>query len=400
MADEKQPVSTPARAGRPPRVGGTVDAAFRPVGERFVEALGNSELGAAVAVHIDGRPVVDLWGGWRDRARREPWQRDTLVCAFSATKGVAALCALQAVAADVLDLDAPLRTRWPALDGAGRETITLRHALAHRAGMIGFDPATRLELEDLYDFDRGSALLAAQHPWWTPGEDHGYHARTFGFLLDAPLRGATGASLGTWLRERISGPRELDLHIGLTPENQARCAELSPAGVDAQIPEASEPMMRAMNDRASLTAAAFTNPPGRRGFMNTAAFRAAELPAMNGHATARALADLYGALATGDETLCPAELLREATRVHSEGPDRVLLQDSCFGLGFMLSRPALPVGLSDACFGHAGAGGSLAFADPESGLGFCFLMNRMRPGAVTGNETALALVEAVRGCLG
>lgn len=388
-----------ARSGSRPRLGGRVDTAFRPVGECFARLLGESELGAAVAVTVDGRRVVDLWGGWRDRARREPWRRDTLVCAFSATKGVAALCALQAVAAGVLELDEPLRTHWPALDGAGRETITLRHALAHRAGLIGFDRATKLELADLYDFDRGSALLAAQRPWWTPGEDHGYHARTFGFLLDAPLRGATGASLGTWLRERIAGPRELDLHIGLTAAQQSRCAELTPAGADARIPEASAPMMRAMSERDSATAAAFTNPPGRRGFMNSEAFRAAELPAMNGHATARALADLYGALATGDDTLCPGEILREATRVHSEGIDRVLLQPSCFGLGFMRSRPELPVGLDDGCFGHAGAGGSLAFADPGSGLGFCFLMNRMRPGAVTGNDAALALVEALRGCL-
>lgn len=388
-----------ARSGPRPRLGGRVDAAFRPVGECFARALADSELGAAVAVTVDGRRVVDLWGGWRDRARREPWQRDTLVCAFSATKGVAALCALQAVAAGVLDLDAPLRRHWPALDGGGREAITLRQALAHRSGMVGFDPATRLELEDLYDFERGSALLAAQRPWWTPGDDHGYHARTFGFLLDAPLRGATDASLGAWLRERIAGPSALDVHIGLSTEQQQRCAELVPAGVDARVPEASAAMMRAMGDRESITAAAFTNPPGRRGFMNSPAFRAAELPAMNGHATARALADLYGALAIGDEGLCPAELLSEATRVHSEGPDRVLLQPSCFGLGFMLSRPSLPVGLSEGSFGHAGAGGSLAFADPQTGLGFCFLMNRMRPGAVTGNDAALALVEAVRSCI-
>lgn len=397
-----EPRSGP-RSGQRPRLGGRVDSAFRPVGECFARLLADSELGAAVAVTVDGRRVVDLWGGWRDRGRREPWQRDTLVCAFSATKGVAALCALQAVAAGVLDLDAPLRMHWPALDdrhrGDGRETITLRHALAHRAGMIGFDPATRLELGDLYDFDRGSALLAAQRPWWTPGEDHGYHARTFGFLLDAPLRGATGASLGAWLRERIAGPRGLDLHIGLSAEQQARCAELVPAGTDARIPESSAPMMRAMGDRDTLTAAAFTNPPGRRGFMNSPEFRAAELPAMNGHATARALADLYGALADGDETLCPAELLREATSVHSQGADRVLLQPSCFGLGFMLSRPSLPVGLSDGSFGHAGAGGSLAFADRDARLGFCFLMNRMRPGAVTGNDAAMALVEAVRACV-
>jgi CubicO group peptidase (beta-lactamase class C family) len=133
--------------------------------------------------------------------------------------------------------------------------------------------------------------------------------------------------------------------------------------------------------------------------MNTEAFRQAELPAMNAHATAPALARLYGMLAAGDQTLLPPSVLAEATSVQSEGPDRVLLQPSCFGLGFQLSRPELVVGLSDAAFGHAGAGGSLAFADPSARVGFCFLMNRMRPGAVTGNDSAMALVDALAECL-
>ncbi|HSG89378.1 MAG TPA: serine hydrolase domain-containing protein [Pseudomonadales bacterium] len=388
-----------SRADARPRIGGRVDPAFRALGVRFAERLADAELGAALAVTVDGQRVVDLWGGWRDRARTRPWRRDTLVCAFSATKAVAALCALQAVAEGVLELDAPLADVWPELIGEGRETITLRHALAHRTGLVGFARDTQLAFEDLYDWPRTIELLQQERPWWTPGTAHGYHARTFGFLLGEPLRRASGMTLGAWLRARITGPRDLDLHIGLAAADHERCADLTPSGVEARIPEASRPMMQAMGDPATATAAAFSNPSAPRGFMNTAAFRGAELPAMNGHATARAFADLYGALAIGDETLCPASLLAEATRPQSEGDDSVLLQETCFGLGFMLSRPALEVGLSTASFGHAGAGGSLAFADPEARVGFCFLMNRMRPGAVTGNDSAIALLDTLRECL-
>lgn len=377
-----------------------MDPAFRRVGERFAACLADAELGAALAVTVDGRPVVDLWGGWMDRSRRVPWRRDTLCCAFSATKGVAALCALQAVAEGHLTLDAPLREHWAELTGAGRETITLRHALAHRAGMVGFHGAAAgeppLTMELLYDWPAAVAELARQTPWWTPGSAHGYHARTFGFLLGEPLRRASGLGIAGWLRERIAGPLDLDLHIGLAGPDLARCAELTPAPAGTDIPEASRPMLRAMGERGTPTADAFGNPPAPRGYMNSEAFRAAELPAMNGHATARSLARLYGGLAVGDAALCPPALLAEATRVQSEGEDRVLLQPSCFGLGFMLSRAALPVGLGDASFGHAGAGGSLAFADPAARVGFCFLMNRMRPGAVTGNASAMALVDALR----
>jgi CubicO group peptidase (beta-lactamase class C family) len=376
-----------------------VDPAFRRVGEVFVDCLAGAELGAAVSVVVAGEQMVDLRGGWADRRRTRPWGRDTLCCAFSATKGVAALCALQAVAEEGIDPDQPLAELWPELAGEGREAITLRQVLAHRSGLVGWRPETDMTLEDLYDPQRAAELLAVQRPFWAPGTDHGYQARSYGVLLEEALRRATGHSLATHLRDRISGPLGLDLHLGLGPAEQARCAELTPAPAGGAIPEASRPMLKAMGEPGTPTHAAFSNPPGRRGYMNTEAFRQAELPAMNAHATAPALARLYGMLAAGDQTLLPPSVLAEATSVQSEGPDRVLLQPSCFGLGFQLSRPELVVGLSDAAFGHAGAGGSLAFADPSARVGFCFLMNRMRPGAVTGNDSAMALVDALAECL-
>ncbi|MEE4299179.1 MAG: serine hydrolase domain-containing protein [Pseudomonadales bacterium] len=380
-----------------PRLGGRVDPAFRAVGERFAEALVGPELGAALTVIVGGRPVVELWGGFADRRRTRPWRSDTLVCGFSTTKAVTAMVILDAVAEGALELDAPLVLHWPAFAGDGREDVTLRQVLAHRAGLPGYRREAGLAPQDLLDPERMTDALTRERPFWTPGEAHGYHARTFGLLLGEVLRRATGETVGTRLRRRLTGPRALDLHIGLPMQAHDRCAELVPAPAGTSIPEASRPMVRAMADADTVTGAAFSVPAMPRGAANTARWREIEQPAMNGHTTASGLAGLYAALIAGD-ILTPS-LLGEACREHSDGEDRVLLQHSTFGLGFMLSRATLPLGFTDAAFGHPGAGGSLAFADPSAELAFAFLMNRQRPGAVTGNETALALLDAVRECL-
>lgn len=380
-----------------PRLGGRVDPAFRRVGERFAEALAGPELGAAVTAIVGGRPVVELWGGFADRARTRPWRRDTLVCGFSTTKAVTAMALLDAVAEGALELDAPLVRHWPELAGEGREGITLRQVLAHRAGLPGYRRSSGLVPEDLLAPARMVDALARERLFWTPGEAHGYHARTFGLLLGELCRRATRETVGARVRRRLTAPRDLDFHLGLPASEHARCAELAPAPAGTAIPEGSRAMVRAMADAASVTGAAFSVPAMPRGATSSARWREIEQPAMNGHTTASALAGLYGALLAGD--LLPADLLAEARRPQSEGEDRVLLQPSTFGLGFMLSRPALPLGFTDAAFGHAGAGGSLAFADPDADLAFAFVMNRQRPGAVTGNETAFALLGAVREAL-
>lgn len=388
--------SAQPRAERP-RLGGRVDAAFRTVGERFAEALAGPELGAAVTVIAGGQPVVDLWGGFADRRRARPWRRDTLVCGFSTTKAVTAMVLLDAVADGALELDAPLALHWPEFAGDGREDITLRQVLAHRSGLPGYRRDAGLVPEDLLDPARMTEAIARERPFWTPGEAHGYHARTFGLLLGELLRRATGETVGTRLRRRLTVPRALDLHIGLPAQEHDRCAELAPAPAGTAVPEDSRAMVRAMADADSITGAAFSVPAMPRGAVNTARWREIEQPAMNGHTTASGLAGLYAALLAGE--LLPPSLLEEACRPHSDGPDRVLLRHSTFGLGFMLSRATLPLGFSDAAFGHAGAGGSLAFADPSVDLAFAYVMNRQRPGAVTGNDTAFALLDAVRECL-
>jgi CubicO group peptidase (beta-lactamase class C family) len=386
------PAALRTSARRLPRVGGRCDPAFRLLGQHFVERLAEVELGAALAVSLDGRLVVDLWGGWMDRRRQVPWRRDTLVSLFSASKGLSALCVLQAAERGLLDLDAPLARVWPEFSGAARDAVTLRGCLDHSAGMIGFDPAADLPFEALYDWPRVVSVLAATKPWWPPGDGHGYHARTQGFLLGEALRRVCGHTLGAWLAREVAGLADLDLLLGVPPSELGRCAELVPAALGPD--PAAEALLRAMRED-SLAAVAFARPPAPRGYMNSEAFRRAELPAMNVHGTARALASVYGALALGGAPFVGSEFLAEATRPQREGADRVLGRSTCFGLGFMLSRPALAFGTSDAAFGHPGAGGSLAFADPSRRLGFAFVVNRMEPGVLAGGSSAHALVAAL-----
>ncbi len=354
------------------------------------------DVGAALGVVVDGELVVDVWAGHTDRKKTLPWKADTLCCLFSATKGIATVCILQAVADGLLDLDEPLSVAWPEFSGNEKDSITLRQVLSHRAGMIGLRKSVESDL--IYDWSGFCAALAAEPPWWKPGEMHGYHARTFGFLLGEMLQRKTGQSIGVRLKERISGPLSLDLHIGIGGDDLSRCAQMVPARIRAGqsiIPEGAGAMMTAMQDKETPTGAAFQNPSLGAGYMNTERFRCAELPAMNGHGTARDLAKLYASL----PELLPEPLLNEAIRIHSRGPDQVLLTHSQFGLGFMVHDDAAPIGVRAGSFGHAGAGGSMAFYDPVSKVGFCFAMNQMQAGVVTGGVSATSCAEAVYACI-
>ena len=376
---------------------GDVDAAFSKVAEVFLSGFSaGRDLGAALGVVVDGNLVVDVWAGHRDRRKTEPWSRDTLCCLFSATKGITTICILQALAEGLLHLDEPLAGSWPDFECRGKTGITLRQVLSHRAGLVGFHEPVKAEL--LYDWTGVCAELGRETPWWEPGDLHGYHARAFGFLVGELLRLKTGLKPGEWLKDRLAGPLGLDLHIGLGEPDLARCAQMVPARVRAgsdDLPESARPMMAAMQDRSTPTGAAFQNPSLGPGYMNSTPFRQSELPAVNGHGTACDLARLYGAV----PDLLPQEVLGEAVRVHSSGIDQVLLSPSQFGLGFMLHDELSPIGVRSGSFGHAGAGGSMAFYDPAARVGFCFVMNQMQQGVVTGGASAMACAEAVYDCL-
>jgi CubicO group peptidase (beta-lactamase class C family) len=377
---------------------GECDPAFRSVREVFAELLDTRELGAGVAVRVKGRKVLDLWGGFADRKRTRPWERDTLVAVYSTTKGMTALCAHRLVDRGELDLDAPVARYWPEFAAKNKGATPVRFLLSHRAGLAAL--RSPLPPEALYDWGTMTGALAAEAPWWTPGEHHGYHAITFGWLVGEVVRRISGKSLGAFFREEIATPLGLDFHIGLAAEDDARCAHL--ATVD-EGHGGERIVADVMSDPTGLVARAFTNPPSSvtPGHARTRAWRGAEIPASNGHATARALADAYGALGNGGVLdgyrLLSREAVDRCSSTQSEGLDLVLGVRTRFGLGYMLSQPddsAGRIGPNPRTFGHPGAGGSIGFCDPDAGIGFGYVMNGMDRNLLTSRRAA-ALIDAL-----
>ncbi|MEW2612031.1 serine hydrolase domain-containing protein [Streptomyces sp. NPDC047880] len=387
-------------------VHGTVAEGFEPVRDAFVrnfETLGDR--GAAVAVYRDGQKVVDLWGGTKDVDGTAPWERGTAQVVRSATKGVAAAVLLLLHQRGQLDLDAPVGHYWPEFKARGKERVLVRHVLNHRAGLPVLDrPLTPQEALDPL---RGPEAVAAQAPAWEPGTDHGYHALTYGWLVDELVRRVTGQDTGQWLASQVTGPLGLDLWLGL-PESQAdragrvgRVEGAEPTGGLRARPKRS--VTEAYEDPASLTRRAFAaiSPfPDQ----NDPAYRAAALPATNATATADGLARFYATLigdTAGAGRLFPRlfapETVERARAEESAGPDRVLVVGTRFGLGYMLHGSASPL-LTPGSFGHPGRGGALGFADPETGIAFGYVTNGFRK-TVTADPRAQGLVRAVRGVL-
>ncbi|MGW0293441.1 serine hydrolase domain-containing protein [Streptomyces tuirus] len=384
-------------------VNGTVAEGFEPVREAFVrnfETLGDR--GAAVAVYRDGQKVVDLWGGTRDVDGTAPWERGTAQVVRSATKGVAAAVPLLLHQRGQLDLDAPVGHYWPEFKARGKERVLVRHVLNHRAGLPVLDrPLTPQEALDPL---RGPAAVAAQAPAWEPGTDHGYHALTYGWLLDELVRRVTGQGAGQWLASQVTRPLGLDLWLGLPASEAGRVGRVGrvegaePTGGLRTRPKRS--VTEAYEDPASLTRRAFAaiSPfPDQ----NDPAYRAAALPATNAMATADGLARFYATLigdTAGSARLFTPETVELARAEESAGPDRILVVGTRFGLGYMLHGSASPL-LSPGSFGHPGRGGALGFADPETGIAFGYVTNGFRR-TVTADPRAQGLVRAVRGVLG
>ena len=373
---------------------GTCESRLQRVHDAFAETFAqHGEVGAAVAVTVGGKPVVDLWAGHTDAARTHPWKRDTIVNIASTSKGLTAICALRLVDRGLLDLDAPVAKYWPEFAQAGKGAIHVHQLLSHRAGLPAVDEP--LPTEAFYDWKRMTAALAAQKPWWEPGTQHGYHAFTFGWLVGEVVRRITGKSLGTYWREEVAERLEIDCHIGLSAEHDTRVAEFIPPApgqldVDLDVLRAAGPMVEK----------ALNNPPKTVADMNTRAWRGAEIPAGNAHTNARALARVFGALACGGEVdgvrVLNPERIAQARTEQANGPDAVLFGfPTRMGLGFSLPPQDAGIGgSSTAAFGSFGAGGSMALADPETHVGFAYVMNKMRPGLPPGPR-ALRLLEAL-----
>ncbi|MFD6274273.1 serine hydrolase domain-containing protein [Streptomyces sp. NPDC060209] len=384
-------------------VRGTVAPGFEAVRDAFVRNFEQrGERGAAVALYRHGRKVVDLWAGTRDVDGVEPWAVDTVQIVRSAGKGVAAAVPLLLHQRGQVDLDAPVGTYWPEFKANGKERVLVRHLLAHRAGLAALDAT--LTPEEAADQVSGPRAVADQRPQWEPGTDHGYHAQTYSWLVAELVRRVTGRTIGRWIAEEIARPLGLDFWFGLPADEAHRIGRIGPVepppaevgGALRMRPKRS--VVEAYGDPASLTRRAFgaIDPfPDE----NDPAYRAAELPASNGVATARGLARCYAAMigeVDGQRLFAPATLTLARTE-ESAGPDRVLVVNTRFGLGYMLHGPAAPL-LGPGSFGHPGRGGSLGFADPESGIALGYVTNGLQKG-VTADPRAQALVRAVRSAL-
>lgn len=339
-------------------------------------------------------PVVDLWAGSADRERGRPWQRDTRALVFSSTKGITAAVVHRLLESGALELEAPVARYWPEFAANGKAGITLRDVLTHRAGLAAVDG--ELTLEQVLAWHPVCAAIAAQRPNWPPGSAHGYHVRSYGWILGEIVRRATGMTLGELFRREFAEPLGLDFWIGLPEQHEASVARLYPA------PEPADPRALELRERFlgpdTLLGRALAGPSNLFSYgemWNTRALHAAEMPSSNGIGSARSLARCYAALigeVDGVRLLRPDTLAR-ATAPEVDGPDRVIGMPTRFGLGFMLP-PVLCPSCPPTAFGHAGAGGSLGFADPAAELGFGYVMNQMQLG-LTGDERAASLAKAV-----
>ncbi|MFC3609022.1 serine hydrolase domain-containing protein [Stutzerimonas tarimensis] len=380
------------------QVQGYFDLRFESVRDTFASLFeGNRQRGAALCVQVGGETVLDLWAGTVDAANEAVWHSDTLVNLFSCSKTLAATSVLQLVAEGRLALDAPLAGYWPAFGRNGKEAITLRQVLCHRAGL----PALRepLPAQALYDWQRMTCAVAEERPWWTPGDGQGYAPMTFGWILGELLRLVDGRAPGEAIIARVARPLGFDLHLGLGDEAMARTAYLGRVRNDFGDEGAQRLMKAVAADPASLVGRAFGNPPGFLNSGNKPEWQRSVLPAANLHGNARSLAGFYAALLDG--RLLAPELLAEMTREHSLGEDLTLLARTRYGLGCWLDQPGQPgatFGMGPASFGHPGAGGCLGFADPERQVAFGFVTNTLGP-YVMMDPRAQALAQAVGDCL-
>ena len=355
------------------------------------------EIGAEVCVWQEGHEILRYGGGWRDAVKTQPWTGDTLVFCWSATKGPAAACVLHALQEAGVALEAPVVSVWPEFGAAGKERITFAELLAHRAGLAVLEQ-TGL---DVFDLEAAASALASQAPNWTPGTAHGYAPRTFGYLLDAIVRRTAGMPLGEYWRRTFGDPLMLAFWIGLPADLDGHVARMHAARVeDLKEPG---PFEKALSDQNTMTARSFAQPSGLTGAAatNRPEVWRASIPSFGGIGNARSLARFYDRLAAGEFFRGPwAEAL---TQRSSNGPDLVLQQPTAFSAGFMMDpldasggKLRATFGPSLNAFGHPGAGGSLAFADPENRIGFAYVMNRMENGVLREMRPA-RLVQALYG---
>jgi CubicO group peptidase (beta-lactamase class C family) len=372
----------------PDLIAGDVDEGYGKVADVFRRNLtSGQEVGAAVAVYRDGVKVVDLWGGFRNGITKAPWAEDTLVPTFSTTKGLSALAVAVAASQGLISYDAKVADYWPEFAQAAKDTITVRQLLSRRAGLPVLD--VPLTLPDLADPTKMSAALAAQAPAWIPGTRHGYHAITLGWYESELIRHAdpSGRSLGQFFAEETAKPLGLEFYIGLPASvDRNRVAHLhgwSRAEMLLHLNVMPSRMVAAVFNPRSLAARAVAVVPGMAAVddLNREEFRVIEIPSSNGIGTARSVAKAYGAVATGGSDLGMTAstvdaLVKPAVPPTNGLRDKLMHIDTVFSLGYFKPFPQCRFGSSDKAFGTPGLGGSFGFADPDTGIGFGYVMNR------------------------
>jgi len=354
------------------------------------------ELGAAVSVWQRGKSLVELQGGFRDAKREQPWTADTIVLFWSATKGLGSACLLHALQERAISLERRVAEFWPEFAQAGKSAITIEQLLSHQAGLSAVD-----EPAEVLDYSAVIAALEKQAPLWLPGTAHGYHARTFGFLVDELTRRITRKRVSEYWRSTFAEPLDLDIWIGLPEAEQNRAATIYAAKAGGEQTPAE--FYRDLATPGTLVRKTFTSPAGLHSIaaMNTAENRAANIVSFSGIGNASSLAKFYGMLANDGvldgRRYFASETIALMTTTLTSGIDRILQIPTAFSAGFMKDSPDAPqriFGPSSSAFGHPGAGGSNAFADPENAISFAYVMNQMEQSLLP-NEKSLRLVDAI-----
>lgn len=376
------------------QIHGTIAPGFEAAREAFAANFARDgdyrEVGASFAAFHRGKLVVDLWGGSADRARTRPWTQDTLINVWSSTKGVTATAVAILVDRGLLRYEDRVASHWPEFAQGGKAAVTIAQVMSHQAGLPGFvEPTT---IEDMFYWDGCCAKLARQTPVWPPGSASSYHAMTYGWLAGEIVRRVAKKSIGRFVQDEIAGPLAADIFIGLPENLDARAAEM--------IGPKRTPVFPPLPDAALM---ALTNPQQNPEAPNMRAWRAAEIPAANGQASAMGLARLYAALANGGalggaRILSPATIARMTAPATSDGrADMFLGFVDAWGMGMALNKPGI-YGPNPRAFGHSGWGGSFGCADPDAGVAIAYVCNQMGPDLVGDPRTA-GLCAAVIGAV-
>jgi CubicO group peptidase (beta-lactamase class C family) len=369
-------------------VHGTCDDRFGAVREALAQHLDADELGASIAVDLDGETVVDLWGGYRDEARTTRWTQDTIVNVWSTTKCVLSLAALMLVERGDLDLYAPVGDYWPEFSAKGKKKIEVRHLMSHTSGVSGWDQP--FSIRDMYDWESATERLAAQRPWWEPGTASGYHANNQGHLVGEVIRRITNKTFRRFVADEIAKPLGADFQIGAREADWDRIAPVvppPPPDVDPRTLDPESPAVRT-----------YTGPVASAKAANSPAWRQADLGALNGHSNARGVLDVLRVMSLGGGAdgvrLMSPETIDLVFDQQSDGVDLVLGEPFRFGMGFCLGSPVVPYVPSGRTFFWGGWGGSLVVMDLDRRLTISYMMNRMAPG-ILGSDRSEAYVRAV-----